>query len=408
MQKKASNPPKKQDHLNPVQPQRAPEKGDSMSAAIALQCAMGNQGLNRMLDCANMPDAEPTTVQGKFSSLIQRVEESMNTGALSALQKENVPDNRKASAENRVILQGVWKKGKMTIPSKHIKRYLNKLDRNREQYKQIADYVAGFVGEFDLEQYSSMGKGIIEIIEGFRSEVEGFDLAGKYTDRVVNSPVDVKTGKPKNWGFKNEESLDLGESIEDGESLFFAHNAYGKDNFENKEVLTKAGTEFGSGFYTTTGHETGPQRRIHDHFTAGSGKHPNVIIRFKLDKELLRRELGSDLSDPEWQLVLHMIKHAQGYPEGMDENQAYLLMNSINRKGKIMLLPDDKSKKVTLDDKTEVNWDDFYGGENQSTFHQLVIGPQKPHELEGVRQIAFRHVIGMYLINMAERFDEKI
>ncbi|RKP52550.1 hypothetical protein D7S89_03325 [Trinickia fusca] len=101
--------------------------------------------------------------------------------------------------------------------------------------------------------------------------------------------------------------------------------------------------------------------------------------------------------------MLHTMQNSNGYPAGMSEEEAIEKMNQINVGGHVLIFPDDKDKPVKIDEKTEMSWHQYSEHNAGASSHFLVIGPQRPPELNGVRQIAMRNSAGAQLINQLPR-----
>ncbi len=183
----------------------------------------------------------------------------------------------------------------------------------------------------------------------------------------------------------------------------FAHVTTDVSNFDGKKVVTDIGTgEYGSGFYTVSGGEKQAAEAISKHWSKNNKKKFEQVVLFKIEKE----KLWSLLEVPEGDcrtLVAHMIDMCEGYPQGWDKQKILATMNTLNTKSLVLVMPDDKKEKVIKGPNTkETDWLEGYN-DVQLTDHVLVIGPQKPDQLNRVRQIAFRGMAGDLMINEATR-----
>ncbi|MFD2934603.1 hypothetical protein [Spirosoma flavum] len=230
-----------------------------------------------------------------------------------------------------------------------------------------------------------------------------------YTKTGSSSENKPYTGKLDSKGFI--ERWKLGNESEfsepDEKYIQLAHMAFKKEYFDGGRADLSKGTngEFGGGFYVVTGHQppigaTSPQGMIRTEWrNKETGKAPDDLMYFKIDKKLIR-ELVDD--DETCNFVLYMLKNPSGYPKGMSDKEVIDMIEKINKQGKILLFPDDKERAVIIDGDESMSVEGFEENKPQ-TNHILVVGPQKPPSLKGLRQVAFRHVDGDLLINKAER-----
>ena len=103
-----------------------------------------------------------------------------------------------------------------------------------------------------------------------------------------------------------------------------------------------------------------------------------------------------------------MLQASSGYPEGMSEDEAVKIMNQINIQNKVLIFPDNKDKKITIDENQQITWNEYTGNNTGGSKHFLVIGPQRPSTLTGIRQIAVRGEYGDQLINIAKRSYQRL
>jgi hypothetical protein len=134
--------------------------------------------------------------------------------------------------------------------------------------------------------------------------------------------------------------------------------------------------------------------------------YPKDIVTFKIANSTLG--LLVDNNQVHLAFLLHMLQTSAGYPLGMSNQQAVAMMNQINVLGKILIFPDDKSTVVSITNDTQSSWNTYTENNGGNSAHALVIGPNRPVELNGVRQIAVRGEKGTMLINIAKRDKQRI
>jgi hypothetical protein len=185
-------------------------------------------------------------------------------------------------------------------------------------------------------------------------------------------------------------------------STTLVHVTHNTADMDGKKMDTNRGEsgEFQAGLYLVSGHSVQPAEKIRDQWSAGSKQYTKVI-HFQLDNATIKEMAGS--TDPEHALIIFMLQQPSGYPNG-DAGAALVLINQINAKGKVLLFPDDKGQEVVIDGKgTRKSWNAFVEGERSDGDHAIVIGPQKPPTLDGVRQVALRGAYASVLANSAPR-----
>lgn len=254
------------------------------------------------------------------------------------------------------------------------------------------------------------------------------DMAGSHPQVSVAGKQQLRKGTVDVNNLQSMEHWDVGAQGAHAvnqipaDETELAHNAWNKDHFNQKAADPNYGNpgEFGSGFYLTTGHETAPQEAIRDQWkNKASGDSPRDVIKFRFkNRDLVERHLGfqpNQQLNPQQQeekdLFLHMLQNSTtpggNYPNNMDEDQAIAVMNRINRRGNTLLFPMTKDKAVDIDGATSQHWSDYTQNNGGPSGHSLVIGPQRPHDLRNIRQIAFRGEIGDLAINEAQRSFQK-
>jgi len=104
--------------------------------------------------------------------------------------------------------------------------------------------------------------------------------------------------------------------------------------------------------------------------------------------------------------LLHFLMHPAGYPSGglqptADDIRA---IEHINKRGKVLIFPDDPNTKVDVGGLGKVCAADVQAmqGANLPGEPWLVIGPQKPVYLSA-RQIVWKAPVGIWMINSATR-----
>lgn len=225
----------------------------------------------------------------------------------------------------------------------------------------------------------------------------------------IPGELDPVSKVPKNWALGDPRPHQASEL--DDESVTLAHVTYKASNLHNRYVDPDYGSnpgEFGFGFYMTTGHDTEPQQLVSQVWGASNKAGlPKEIVKFKIANTALE-----DLVDRDPALLrflVHMLRTPSGYPAGMSEHEAVEVMNRINRIGKVLIFPDSKDTKVLVDDERGLqDWHTYTDGNAGPSDHLLVIGPNRPPGLAGVRQVVVRGGYGALLINAAKRSQERI
>jgi len=189
-----------------------------------------------------------------------------------------------------------------------------------------------------------------------------------------------------------------------------AHVTFKASAMDGKEIdpdYSSSRGEFGKGFYLATGHDKKAQERISDKWkNPKTGKAPIEIVRFKIANETLEQIVDKD--QDQLKFLIYMLQYPNGYPKGVSETQAIKIMNAINVKGRVLIFPDNKDLKISIKSKLQMSWSEYTSENRAPSQHFLVIGPQRPKELKGIRQIAVRGTYGKAFINIATRSQEKM
>ncbi|RKP46354.1 hypothetical protein D7S89_17080 [Trinickia fusca] len=170
-------------------------------------------------------------------------------------------------------------------------------------------------------------------------------------------------------------------------------------------VATGSKGEFSYGFYLTTGNETTPQERIQTKWRT-KDKPFNEVVRFAVPNELIGKAVGDDENQKNF--LIHVMQNSHSYPPNMTPDQIIGTINEINKKGHALIFPNDKDQKVNIDKDTQQSWHEYTAGNAAQSSHFIVIGPQRPDDLDGVRQIAIRNSAGQQLINQVPRSQQRL
>jgi hypothetical protein len=133
-------------------------------------------------------------------------------------------------------------------------------------------------------------------------------------------------------------------------------------------------------------------------------KNPDwVIIRFSIAKSyttFLESQTPA-LND----FLYYILTHTTGYPSGGANPDAQDLqnINAINREGRGLIFPNDKSMPVETT-SGRMSWEQYTRDKLGGGGYELVIGPQQPVYMGNWRQFAFTGQRGIWLINTARRF----
>lgn len=230
-----------------------------------------------------------------------------------------------------------------------------------------------------------------------------------FVDRAVPGTLSVEHKVPEQWVLGEHGTLASTPPSADFSEV--AHVTYrAKSYFMAQPIVTqKSRGEFGEGFYTTTGHDAQAQRAVSEVWHEVGKAPPNDVIKLRIASAVLTKLVGT----PEQvAFVKHFIEHARGYPPGLTESAAVDLMDAINAQGRILLFPDDKERRVVIsvgqDGAQKMSWHEYTGTNNGTGLHWVVVGPQRPPALTGVRQIAFRGSEGWLIVNSAARRVETL
>lgn len=99
----------------------------------------------------------------------------------------------------------------------------------------------------------------------------------------------------------------------------------------------------------------------------------------------------------------------RGYPRG-GKNPTQLdiaAIEAINKRGKALIFPDDDSTKIVVNTEgKKLSAADVSNSQGALLpgLPWVVIGPQRPEFMKGARQVAWKDGLGLWLINMADRF----
>lgn len=238
----------------------------------------------------------------------------------------------------------------------------------------------------------------------FRPGVTIYNDAGKGTWSTYGGALSVsKPGKLTNWDLGAHSTLSASALGQDYTEL--AHVAFKSSYFSDAEVNTAYGSnpgEFGTGFYLTTAHDTVAPSKISTVWKPEGKAAPDVVIKFRIANDTLSKLVGDDANLRDF--LIYVLQHKDGYPMGMNEVAAVALMDRINAQGKVLIFPDNKDTKVVIKTgEAKKNWREYTESNAGGSSHYIVIGPQRPGALDGVRQIAFRGGGGQYIINSLKR-----
>lgn len=187
-------------------------------------------------------------------------------------------------------------------------------------------------------------------------------------------------------------------------------------NLSTKQIVVMGGAkEFGEGFYTTCADIDEPYTIIaKEWFQKKQERYDWHVIAFTLTSDfLLGKLLGKEHKDNvELAGCLSFyLTHSVGYPSrNKNPNAADLEgINRINRLGRVLIFPHDKSQKVDYcgwpgDAVTQKSWENFTEGKAGGGAYRLVIGPQQPEYMHEYRQYAWTPGWGIWMINNATRF----
>ncbi|MCX6219083.1 hypothetical protein [Spirosoma sp.] len=265
----------------------------------------------------------------------------------------------------------------------------------------------GFKSPKDFVKYLENREADYRPFVSYYREKEGRMVKG--TAAIPGKLSIDQPGTLENWGVGKSTAHQVPNDLVATDETDLTHVTFDSSNLNYKRVDPNYGSnpgEFGTGFYTTTGHETAPQVEVSKKWgNAETGKSPKHVVRFRFKNADLRKLVDTD---EQAAFLRHMLQASNGYPQGMSEEEAIDMMNAINKKGKVLLFPDDKERSVSIDEEANMTWSEYTNANAGGSDHSLVIGPQRPPELTDIRQVAFRGAMGEYLINSAKRSFQTI
>jgi hypothetical protein len=294
-----------------------------------------------------------------------------------------------------------------------------------ELWKVIGKKYEKFIQPKDLESFKSfVANSGIKSSEEFELLVGDPNLVEKETFVKIirgegSRPVTAESAKPyigqqtapgsgimANWVLGTAVPFSAPNA---DQTIQVVHMTFNTGHFDNGRVDLSKGSdgEFGGGFYVVSGHQThqdgqSPQGKIVRTWKKDTPKGPNNLVYFSIPKESIQQYEPDNEQHREF--IAHMMQHPSGYPAGMTEDDAILMMNEINAKGKVLLFPNDKDRRVTVMNGHERNYHEYRASRDvPDAHHSIVIGPQAPESLANVRQIAFRDESTDLLINGAKR-----
>ncbi|NTY39477.1 MULTISPECIES: hypothetical protein [Burkholderia cepacia complex] len=263
----------------------------------------------------------------------------------------------------------------------------------------------------DLKQYSSPKELIDHLrqVNDSRPGVEFFSET-KSQFRVFPGEMDPsKNGFPKNWDLGTPTAHAVPTELDPATTTSLAHvtRPSALRHFDHAQVNVDSGEgEFGKGFYLTTGHETAAQNQIASVWNKpGAKENLQEVLRFDVGNNVLRKMVETD---GQRDFLVHVMQNRNGYPEDMTEQAAVEMINQINAQGKVLIFPDNKDTKVKIDSTNEKSWHEYVEMKGGTGDHYMVIGPQKPDDLQGIRQIAMRYQMGEFMINSVPRSHQQM
>ncbi|WP_157379815.1 C80 family cysteine peptidase [Burkholderia ubonensis] len=227
--------------------------------------------------------------------------------------------------------------------------------------------------------------------------------------RKITIPGELSVENPgtlKNWNLLSAGQHQVPHGLNPDVITELAHVTYDAYKLNRSMINVASGSpgEFGYGFYLTTGHETVPQEKISQKW-GKKEKFPADVVRFSFDNKIIAKAVGED--ERLAGFVTYVLQNSRGYPPGIGGGVIDLI-NEINVKNKVLIFPDDKDARVKISDGSEMSWREYTSNNSGSSDHFLVIGPQRPSELEGIRQVAVRGSAGQQLINGVPRSWQKM
>ncbi|HEY9606071.1 MAG TPA: hypothetical protein V6C85_30975 [Allocoleopsis sp.] len=219
-----------------------------------------------------------------------------------------------------------------------------------------------------------------------------------------------RPGSYENWGLGQHQPHAVPSDLNAEAATELAHVTYDAKKLDHKMISTTYGSnpgEFGHGFYLTTGHEMMPQEAVSMQWGNPTiGDFPRDIVRFRIANTTLGQIVNNN--PQHLAFLIYMLQFSSGYPAHMSEADAITLMNQINTKQKVLIFPDNKDQPILIAENQFMTWTQYTQHNTGNSDHYLVIGPQRPLTLAGIRQIAVRGELGNYFINIAKRSYQKL
>ncbi len=156
----------------------------------------------------------------------------------------------------------------------------------------------------------------------------------------------LNTNSFENWSLPDYSA----DTIDQTKFIQLAHVTNNSDASLNKPINTfhaLGKKEFGTGFYTVTGHDPAAPQTIAKVFSINNKRNLDKIIRFNIPEKILLRLFPK--SDSDRAFLWHMLRHPTGYLDKMNEKNAIDIMNRVNVEGKVLLFPDNKDAQVNID-----------------------------------------------------------
>jgi len=318
-------------------------------------------------------------------------------------------DNQTMSRQGSTIAQGKFiREGKQLTLAETLD-WFNKLPSPDislgEDNHTILTLLSNFSTPYSCDEYLTRQqfKDFLNIAEAdYRPVVSHYDEDGTEVRQPLPGKLTPDGTSLDGWTLGKSAPHTAADADKAQETTTLVHVTHNTDGMDGNSVDTHRGEsgEFQAGLYLVSGHHVQPAEKIRDQWSSDTKKYTKVI-HFQIPNSVIQAMSGS--TDEEHRLIIHMLQQPSGYPDN-NAGAALALMNQINAKGKVLLFPDNKDQEVVIDGAaTKKSWNKFVDGERSNGDHMIVIGPQKPPKLDGVRQIALRGSYANVLVNSAPR-----
>jgi Domain of unknown function (DUF4157) len=333
---------------------------------------------------------------------------SASTGDLMIQEKSDITRNGQVASKEH-IFQAKFVDGSNTLTKEEVSNWYSSLSISDgaaipEQYNPILAILAESQDEIKLQDFKNKD----EFIKYLKERENDYRPQTKLKKQPIPGTLSIdKPGSLEHWSLGKPEPHGVPSDLYAAAATELTHVTYKAGNLNHAYISSNHGSnpgEFGHGFYLTTGHETRPQQAVSNEWgDSRTGKFPKDIVRFRI----ANTTLGKIVDEQHLPFLIYMLQSSSGYPEGMSEDSAVEIMNQINIKGRVLIFPDDKEKPIKIDEKQLSTWSQYTQNRVENK-HFLVIGPQKPTALAGIRQIAVRGEYGDQFINIAKRSYQKL